>query len=312
MSPAPILLNRRIISGSEKGVVTPPPSGLVYPPPTLTNPIFLTPGPGNGAINLTQGRDYDIDMGWIQRTSSILFYGWAGQKVIIRNYWAYISSAPGGSAYGRGGPRIRSSDTNGPAEVYIDGMLCEGPTIADNVAIDAGLNTWLTIANSRLQCSRDTTGVQFVDSTEHIDQVQTQGRVKKLRLCNCTLHMSDQSNPTDAGGKGMMLNKEGFPAFSVDLQYVNFYAVGRTGAAIFQDTNDIIINVGPGVYVNASGAQAGYTWGNGGTSLFFPNSWTSSGSAPNRMASFGVGWSGNIFEGNPPGGDYVSRADLGF
>lgn len=285
----------------------PPPPSHVYPPPVLVNPrTYVVPvGATTVQLDKTQ-KDWILDFGWLERKSRVLVYGWDGQRFVARNGWCNIDKPVGGSAYGRGLIGVRSNDGLGPAEAYFDGMLTQGATIADAFVVDAGTKTIVTVANFRLECSRDTTGVQFSDPTEHIDQVQTQGKIGRLRLSNGTLNLSDQANPTDAGGKGLMLHKETGGPFTVEMQYVNFVGKGRNGATIFQNTRDITINIGEGVYADlAAVTSPGYAWGR---SSFYPNDWTSTGTAPNRVATFGTGWTGKVLEGRPPGGDYVTRA----
>ncbi|MBX4201448.1 hypothetical protein KW803_00930 [Candidatus Saccharibacteria bacterium] len=294
------------------GSYSPPPSGLPFPEASL-KPGYQTlpPVPATQlSVTCPLGNDCLIDLQNIKRTDSLLIYGYSNSNIkVVNGYWEITKPRGAGSAYGYGGPRIRSLDGLGPANVSLTNMRITGTTLEDGIAIDASVNTKVTIQRTRIEYLT----LNSAELTEHIDAIQVQGPIGQLNVGLSTLGLAGVNSANDPG-KGLMLKKETSAArpFTVNLKSVNFLAKGGTGANIFQDTRDITVNLDNNVWVYKSDT-AGCVWSSN-SCIFYPDSdlganysWYSTGTAPNRIADWpdASGIFGQAREGMPPNGNFA-------
>lgn len=285
------------------------------------------------------GKDYLIDLGWVKRDRALKIYTRPGQRVHTKNVYidVTIPVASGGTAYGRSGFGYRPvSNSAAPADhLSLTGCLITGTTLGDGLTFGDSTSSannclLLTCQKVRVESRSSRLGRQILGSDEsvptnpeHYDAFQTQGPVSRIQFGICTFMACDFAAPGH-GGKGLMLNAYSATgnAYTVDMNQVNFVDDGpqssRTGSYINQDYASIVLNM-TDVYALKQGTGA-YIWANN-SSLFLMGSrdavgqnWTSSGTAPNRIATFGggMGWNGVIKEGrSPTGQDFCTRSMLG-
>lgn len=277
--------------------------------------------------------DYLIDLEWVKRDRALKVYNRPGQRIHAKNVWIHIEQNLGGSAYQRGGFGYRPLTTSSaPAEhVSLTGYLHSGPHMTDGLTYgdqNGSQNGALRVTYQLCRqenASLSNGGKAAVESsTEHCDAFQSQGPFAIIEFGLCTFYRQWAVPGTDPG-KGWMLNGYGGNgrSYTVDARKVNFRdypGAAGIGAAWIKDYNSIKINL-EDVFLLIEGNPSG-SWGwSAGSGLFLNTAqqygsnqpWTSSGSAPTRVASFPAvtGITGQVREGLPAGGDYVTRAALG-
>jgi len=307
---------------------SPPPGDLPFPEAdlrpgytTISGVAANTQNLGGSGSPVAGGNDCLIDLQMTKRTiGSLLIWGKSGQRIKVVNGWWEITKAIDGSPYWRGGPRIRSSDGVGPEHISFTDCIVQGSTVPDCVAMAAGQNTKVTIQRTRLESRFAWDGQNSNEPAEHCDACQVQGLIGAVEIGLCTVYCMNVASPNE-GGKCFQLKKEGGnDGFSVSLKKVNMRGGGRTGTWLLQTTRDITVSL-TDVYAKDDGITTGaaWTWATSGGGMFYPNSsagavgWTRSGSSGSYIASWppASGVTGQIREGLPPGGDYVTRAMLG-
>lgn len=288
------------------------------------------------SFTLPTTSDYLIDLGWVKRDRMLKIYTRPGQRVHTRNVYIDVTIAPvvGSTAYGRSGFGYRPvSASAAPADhLSLTGCLITGTTLADGLTFGDSLSTsnnalTVTYQMCRVESRSSRLGRQIVladePSGEHYDAFQMQGPCSRMEFGICTMVACNSSGGLQ-GGKGFMLNAYNAVGNGgiVEMNQVNIRDDGPTasftGNFINQDYATIQINL-TDVYALKEGSGA-YVWATN-SNLFLMGSrdaaaqaWTSSGTAPNRTATFapGYGWSGVIREGRSPDGqDFCTRADLG-
>lgn len=275
---------------------------------TITNVPASTLNLGGTNSPVAGGNDCLIDLQFTQRTAgALLVWGGQGQRIKVVNGWWNINGSRSSGAYARGGIRVRSASGNGPEHISYTKMLIEGAGLADGITVAGSQAIRTTFQEVLVEYPL----TDQAEPSEHIDAFQVQGPVGIVEFGRCSIGMCGVVAPGHRG-KGLMLNRADVGAFSVILDHVDFFAPNAlTGAAIFQAYTAIAINLRAEVYVDKQGPN-GNTWSSG-SGLFFPQNWTSSGTAPNRIATWpaGANISGQVKEGPPPGGRFVTRASLG-
>lgn len=270
--------------------------------------------------------DYLIDLQWVERSRRLLILGRAGQRIkIINGYWNVTGTLPTGSAYGYGGIGFRTADATGAEHISLTGALITGPSLADGIVFDATDNTKVTIQRTRVESGSLITGAPTTwglgSALEHLDALQVQGNIGSIEVGLATFYTCSVQSGNDPG-KAFMLGGAWGP-YPVNLAKVNFRdtaGLAGQGAFIFQDDLDCPITFSEVYGLVEKAAGGAYQWASGSSLFVAYNNgllgypWTSSGSAPNRTASFSApGWTGTVLEGkSPDGDDYVTRADLGF
>lgn len=318
-----------LTAGSRKAPPSDAPADSVLPFPeaalrpgaaTLTVPATVTSlGASGSPVN--GGQDCLIDLQNIERARSLLIFGAAGQRIHLKNgKWWVTGSVTDGSPYWRGGPRVRTSDGVGPEHVSITDCFIGGPAVADGIAVAAGAATRVTIQRCRIEGVFQATGASTAEPAEHCDNIQIQGKIGVLEVGLCTLYPQSVNPPND-GGKGLQLKNEGGNlGFRVALSRVNMRGQGPScGTFLLQTTRDILVTLTE-VYVDTANSGA-WNWDTGsGSGLFYPNAsvgstvaWVRSGLPGSYTAAWpsAAAITGQIMQGSPAGGDYVTRTMLG-
>ena len=314
-----------------------PPSQLPFPEAQL-RPGFQTvtiPNPQATSYTTPAGVDVLIDGQWVQRQQALKIYVRGGQRVQINNMWVDSINLPGNSrglsAYWRGGLGVRmlAGEGSGAEHVSVTGYLATGAGLTDGFTIggttDPHAIAKVTVQDFRIEnASMSNGGKPSSEPSEHMDCFQSQGPFNVVEFGKGT--MFRQWAPAGSHpGKGLMLNAytQNNRTYLVDMRKVNFRDFpGATGCGAvwikdFNTTKIALDDVWSLIEGNPSGSW-GWTAGSG---LFLNTPvqngsnqpWTSSGQAPNRVASFpaAANITGVVKEGLPAGGDFVSRESLG-
>jgi hypothetical protein len=282
---------------------------------SLTMPASAT------SITAPAGRDCLLDLQGVERTAGkIEIWGSADQRIRVVAGRSHVTKPIDNAPYHRGGFRLRSVDGIGPEHISLTDCLVYGPSVADACTVALGPQSKATLQRCRFESATQTTGQSTPEPGEHCDATQVQGSIGRLEIGLSTLFAASVSTPSNHGGKCLML--EDWPhdgsGFTFALDTVNLRGQGeRTGTFLYQAVREIRGEL-RNVWALKEGVGA-YQWGNGDTGLFFPNrgsasvGWQSSGTAPSRVATFepAANIAGQIREGLPPGGDFVTRAMLG-
>ena len=300
-----------------------PPGGLPFAEAALRPGYNTRTVPvGDQQFYAPQGADCLVDLQNLKRTvGSLLIYGYSGQRIkVINGYWE-VTKAIDGSPYWRGGPRARSADGTGPEHISFTDCFITGSTVPDCFAVAAGINTKVTIQRCRFESRFAFDGQNSNEPAEHCDSIQVQGLVGALEVGLCTLYCMNVNSPNEGGKVFQLKNEGGNNGFTVDIDQVNMRGGGRTGTFLLQTTRDIVVTL-TDVYAQDDGITTGsnWNWSTSGGGIFYPNSsagggiaWSRSGSSGSYVADWpdAAAVFGTIQEGLPPGGDYVTRADLG-
>jgi len=275
---------------------------------TVTVPASATSWtPPNSSI------DYLVDLQWLQRSGTCLFHGYPGQRIHVINGNWFCDKPLSTSAYWRGGPGVRSvgNNANGPEHVSFTGLLVRGTTQNDHFVVDAGDNTKVTLQKARFESVRLNYGTDNPEPAQHPDNIHVQGKCGTLEVGLCTMY--PESHVLSDRGKGMMLNQNS-QAYDVLISKCNWVAVGQTQAIVFKDnahTGSITVT---DLYVDTTQCtNSAATW-QGGKQIFYPETWTRFGSEGSYYGDYtnSVQVTGVWKQGIPPGGDYCTRAILGF
>lgn len=315
----------------------PPPPGLPFPEAVL-RPGFQTvtiPDPKATSYTTPAGSDTLIDLGWVRREQALKIYVRAGQRVHIKNCWVDSIYLPGNSRglspYWRGGLGVRMApnQTAGAEHVSITGYLATGPGLTDGFTIGGTSDPHqigkVTLQDFRIENSSMVNGGKpAAEDAEHMDCFQAQGPFGTVEFGMGTMYR--QWAPAGSHpGKGLMLNaySANSRTYLVNMRKVNFRdypAATNCGAVWIKDFNTISIRLEDVWSMIQGSPSAAWAW-NANSSLFLNTAaqygsnqgWTSSGTAPNRMASFPpvTNITGQVREGLPAGGDFVTRDGLG-
>jgi hypothetical protein len=289
---------------------------------TITNVPASTQTLGGTGSPVAGGNDCLIDLQNIKRTvGSLLIYGRSGQRIkVINGFWEVTKPNNDGSPYWRGGPRARSSDGVGPEHISFTHMHVRGSTVPDCFAMAAGMNTKVTYQNFRHESRFAWDGQDSTEPAEHSDSFQVQGLIGAVEVGMGTAYCMNVANPNEGGKVFQLKNEGGNDGFTVAIKKVNMRGGGRTGTFLLQTTRDIPVTL-EDVWLKDDGITTGsaWSWATSGGGMLYPNSsagsigWTRSGSPGSYVASWPASANivGQIKEGLPPGGDFVTRAMLG-
>jgi len=311
----------------------PPPPGLPFAEATLRTPFntYTTADIPVGSSHIwtipDSTKDALIDLGWVKRDRALKIATHPGQRVHVKNVYIDVSiAATSGNVYSRGGFGFRPVAANQvPSDhLSLTGCLITGTNMADGLTygISSGYTgvqaNKVTFQQCRVESASYYRGAKITNepSGEHFDAFQMQGTLGTLEFGLCTFYACD----ANYGGKCWMLNDYLPAGYTVNANKVNFRDGGpggtNNGAFIIQDIRAINVNF-TDCYGLVESSSPSYQWTAGSSLFFFYGSslkWTSSGTAPNRTASFpgGSGFTGVVLEGkSPDGNDYVTRAGLG-
>jgi len=281
---------------------------------------FTLPNDGNDAL---------LDMGWVQRDRMLLVYVRPGQRVHVKNLYVVCNiAATSGNSYSRSGLGFQPvSPTSGTADhISASNILITGPTLNDGFVFGHSgatqpLANRVTYQNFRVESASLYRGAKVTDepSGAHADAYHMQGPGDIVEFGLGTFYALDANYP----GKCVMINawRNGSPDSDTYFNKVNFRDGGPTGtnngSHVFQEARADRVHF-TDCYGLVESSSPSYQWATGSSLYlayqFSGATWTSSGTAPNRVASFagGTGFNGQVLEGKSPSGlDYVTRESLG-
>lgn len=319
----------------------PPPVNTTLPfAETTLRAGYVTYTPANNAILanvlardfiVPTTQDALIDMQWLEWKVAMKVWVRGGQRVHVKNV-RINSDGSGTSAYSRGGFgfRMQSGQSSPAGHCSLTGALIYGTGLADGLTIGGTTDPYpidkVTFQKVRLEnASMSNGGVAASEPAEHMDAFQAQGPFTVVEFGLCTLHQQWAKAGLDPG-KGFMLNaySQNNQTYLVDLNKVNFRdfpGATNCGAWWIKDFNKTSMRLVEVYGYTESNKSSSWAWAansgmflNTATQSAANQGWTSTGNAPNRVASFPavVAITGTVQEGLPAGGDFVTRAALGF
>ncbi len=272
-----------------------------WKPPKLSNPQTITLGTGRTVTTLDDKKDYIVKLPKSKKTGSTSIIG--GRNVVIMG--GHITIPPTHPTNNTDMDRRAIYIKDNKGTVHIEGVLIDGSGGGemDGVAINAPQSI-VQIQNLRV------TGVKGTDGTMHADVVQTWGGVKELRIDRLTgesyyqgLFIAIDQNtigkalisntnlralgdqPWGGGGGGYMITLTKRTCNAYRVEFYKVYVEPRKqrpfNKSVWPDVNT------PETLACAVRTWDGYAY------------W------PNLPAS------GRVYEGLPPGGDFVKAGSVG-
>jgi hypothetical protein len=280
----------------------PPPSGssLTWAPPVLSNPATITVTNANRRLYLDNSRDYRLNI-----TEHLKRELWieGGRNVVVIGGHITIDALGSASSYqDNTALKVRFGDPSGT--VHIEGLLIDGPYVADGIGIATGRNVQL----QNVRVDRAYNNIKGA----HADCVQIQQGVGHLRMDRFTCSTDLQ---------GIFLGDHSGAIRSADLRRVNIYGV--PGKHMFFQTNptypvalsEVWLAIASGYTAWASFGylvypqEDGRTW-DGLINLNRRSQVSSDGTYLTFVGSQNT-ISGRINKGVPSGGDFVTRSSAG-
>jgi Bacterial Ig domain len=286
--------SQRSVTVSNSGSSSGP--NLAWAPPALSNPVVITVTNANRRLYLDNARDYRLNIAeplkrelWIE----------GGHNVVVIGGRITIDQLGGDTSYqDNTAIKIRYGAAGGT--VHIEGLLVEGPYVADGIALATPRHVQLeNVRIERVTAIKDA----------HPDCIQTQQGVGSLRVDRFSCASDLQ---------GIFLRDDIYPIGASDFRHVNI--TGAPGKHLFWQTTpkqpitltDVWLHTdspwGPfgwWVYPNTEGL----TW-DGKTDMSRIAVVSADGSYLTFTGSSNT-ISGRINKGRPPGGDFVPRSLVG-
>ena len=189
------------------------PAPLTWAPPTLASPITLDVTNANRRLFLDNARDYRLNIAeplkrelWIE----------GGRNIVVIGGHITIDQVGSSTAYqDNTAVKVRFGDPAGT--VHIEGLLIDGPYIADGFGIATGRN--VQIQNVRVERAYDNL------KNAHADCVQIQQGVGHLRMDRFTCSTQRQ---------GIFLGDHDGAIRSADLRRVDLYGAAPGGHLLWQ------------------------------------------------------------------------------
>jgi hypothetical protein len=200
------------------------PARLTWAPPALSNPVTITVTNANRRLFLDNARDYRLNV--VEHLQRELWID-GGRNVVVIGGHITIDQVGSATAYqDNTAVKVRFGDPAGT--VHLEGLLIDGPYVADGFAIATGRN--VQIQNVRVERAYDNL------KGAHADCVQVQQGVGHLRMDRFTCSTQRQGiflgDADDAvrsadirrinllGAPGTHLLWQTKPSFEVDLSEV--------------------------------------------------------------------------------------------
>ena len=272
------------------------PTPLTWAPPALTDPVTVTVTNANRRLYLDNARDYRLNVAehlhrelWID----------GGRNVVVVGGHITIDQLGSESSY-QDNTAIKLRGGAAGATIHIEGLLVDGPYVADGIALATPRN--IQIENVRIE------GVAAFKGA-HPDCLQTQAGAGAIRIdrFTCTTQL-----------QGIFLRDDIHPIGPSDFRHVNI--TGRPGQhLLWQQTPRQPISLTDfWLHTDAPWAtfgwwmypqQDGRTW-DGRIDMTRVPVVSSDGSYITFTGSTNT-ISGRVNKGRPPGGDFVPRSAVG-
>ena len=274
------------------------PEPLSWAPPALSDAITINVTNSNRRLFLDNGRDYLLHI--VEPLQRELWIE-GGRNVVVIGGHITIDSVGTSSPY-QDNTAVKVRFGNPAGTVHLEGLLIDGPYVADGLGIATGRN--VQIQNVRVERAYDNL------KNAHADCVQIQQGVRHLRVDRFTCSTERQ---------GIFLGDHSGPIRSADLRRVNMHAAGgrhllwQTTATYPVSLSDVWLAIAPGFSPWASFGYWTYPQKDGRT---FTGTYDRRRRAAvsrdgKRLWFVGSRIGGVMRRGQPPVGDFVPSASVG-
>ena len=308
-----------------------PPAGggeLPFGEPQLSSPVLVTvPNVTDFVLPAsTVGKDVICDYGGregVVRQGGLIMDNAAGapRRILHRNYHARCTKPFDSSGYRSGGVRFQTHAQEAWVLDLYDEKHFAGATGIDGIGIASAPHTVWTVQRCLLEGAPDSSA----PGGQHIDCLQLQGPLAKLRVGLCSMELSGV-RPGNDPGKGLQLAEEpwgvGETPFAVELEKLDVECLGnpatgaRYGVLLVQEYARDTIRLGSEIFWQRAAALD--SLGDNFAVTLYTNGrpgdyGTVSGSRPNRVltAKASSGITGAVRERPSGSPKFVTREMLG-